>query len=90
MECAEGDKKDPGYFARSNGGIFSGKNIETSALVKNPFNIGQVIFSFVVNKILRFQVTLDPLYAKNVITQLALVTNKIDCNVESITQLMIC
>ena len=28
---------DRGYFARSKGGIFSGKNIKTSALVKNPF-----------------------------------------------------
>ena len=42
----------------------------------------KVIFSLDVNKILRFQVTLYPLYAENVITQLALVTNESDRNVE--------
>ena len=40
-------------------------------------------FSLDVNKILRFQVTLYPLYAKNVITQPVLVTSKSDRNVEN-------
>ena len=55
-------------------------------LVKNPFSINyvrkvKIMFSLDVNKILLLQVTLDPLYAKNVITQLVLVTNKSDRNV---------
>ena len=65
------------YFARSKWWNFHGKNIKTSALVKNPSNIGQGIFSLDINRILRFQVTLGPL-SKNVITQLVLVTNKSD------------
>ena len=72
---------------------FLGKNTKTSALVKNPFSIckkGQGYFSLDANKILRLQVTLYPLYVKNVITQLVLVTNKSDRHVESITQLLIC
>ena len=69
IECADGDKLDRGYFAS---GIFSGK-----ILKPQRFNIGQGIFSLDVNRILRFQVTLEPL-SKNVITQLVLVTNKND------------
>ena len=59
---------------------FLGKNIKTSALVKisfKTFNIGQGIFSLDVNRILLLKVTLD-LLSKDVITQLALVTNKSD------------
>ena len=35
MECADGDKQDRIYFARSNGGIFSEKNKNLSARQKN-------------------------------------------------------
>ena len=61
------------------------KNI-TSALVKNPFSICKKVKSFFtldVNKIILFQVTLYPLYAKNVIMQPVLVTSKSDRNVEN-------
>ena len=94
MEFADGVKLDGGYFtARSNGGIFSGKILKPQRSSKPLLAYVRkvkVIFSLDVNKILRFQVTLYPLCAKNVITQLVLVTNKCDRNVESIMQLMIC
>ena len=64
---------------RSNGGIFSGKILKPQRSSKTLLAYVRkvkVIFSLDVNKILRFQVTLYPLCAKNVITQLVLVTNK--------------